>query len=134
VSAAFDAAGLASVAQTLIAYFGRAITLTRNDPAAALADNTKPWLGPVSTPLTQSMKAVFASATDKDTLAKLGTTPEMLAALGAEAVALVSGTGLAWAPDPSTRVVDGSGGWEIVKVGKTQPGPTPIVYTLYLKR
>ena len=134
MSAAFDAAGLASVASTLIAYFGRDISLTRNDPAAPLVDASKPWLGATSTPLTLATKAVFASATDHDALAKLGSSPELMAALGAEAVAIVSGAGLTWPPDPSTRVVDGSGGWEIVKVGKTQPGPTPIVYTLYLKR
>jgi hypothetical protein len=120
--------------QRVIQKKGRAITLRRSDPTAALVDVAKPWLGRQQADQDVATYAVFDDVVLADMTTRLGAGAGTSAVEGEDAVAFVAAKDLPWEPDQGTRIVDGARTFEVVRVGVVKPGADPILYALGLRK
>lgn len=126
--------GLRTAAKDLAVKFGRAVTLRRNDPAAAAVDAGKPWLGKQQVNQDIAAFAVFDKSMLADMMASSGGSAALVAIEAQDTVAFIAAKDLTWEPDQGTRVVDGSLTWEVTHVEPIKPGPDSIGFLLGLRK
>lgn len=118
-----DYSGLLSTATTQIADKGRSITLIHKNQGS-YNSATDSISGQSSS--SETVSAVFTEYDQKDidgTLIKAG-----------DKRAMISASGIASAPDTADQVTDGSLKYSIISVSTIQPGGTPLIYYLQLRR
>lgn len=128
---AFDYTDIVSVAQELIADFGR--TATFEQLSSTAADPAKPWRGPAA-PTVASSKAApaaFVPASGSD-LGKDLVSEELLKSV--EQVCLVAPAADSFAFDLCDSVQDGGVRWAVKWGQVLAPGPVPVLYLLGLSR
>lgn len=120
------------VAADLITEFGRTVTLTKIDRAAA--DAAKPWRGPATpgTPIALSVTAVlvpFMTEDGKVDLTRRGRQQAYVAAATAEA----QSAGVRVEQFDTLTEADGTV-WKIHAVDIIAPGPSHVLYTLEVEQ
>lgn len=118
---AFDYTGLAGTATTLIAKFGRDVTLTKK--GATSTTPGKPWEGGTATDTTsRTVKAVFEQNADSfkdDTRVR-----------AADKVCLIDGT---VKPEEGDKIADGGRTFEVIAANAIEPGDTPLAYQVAMR-
>lgn len=118
---AFDYTGLAGTATSLIAKFGRDVSITKKGSTSTTPG--KPWLGGTATDTTSTtVKAVFELNAD--------TFKEDMRVRAADKVCLIDGT---IEPQEGDKIAVGSQTLEVIAVAAIEPGDTALAYQVALR-
>ncbi len=123
--------------ERLISKNGRLVNLVK---ITITPDVTEPWKSSSVSAQGVTLKAVFFNDKQSDFLAVLtqvaGRGDQEVTSLQGNNIqqVLISAKGLAFAPTVADQIIDGDVTWEVTSVITEKPGPTPVMYTLEVKR